>query len=889
MERLVLFKKTLMTKQGPVQIYQLISLEKLGINVTSLPFSIKILLEAMMRGMEKFPISEKDLIEVATNSNQLNEIPFMPSRVIMQDASGIPALVDLVSLRERLASDGVNPSNVNPGIPVDLVVDHSLQVDYFGSSNALKKNVNLEYSRNKERYGFLKWAEKSFKNFRVVPPSKGIIHQVNLEYLANVVQISSNDGEKVAHPESLIGTDSHTTMINALGILGWGVGGMEAESVMLGYPISMHVPKVVGVQISGYMQEGVTATDAALSITRVLRQKNVVGKFVEFVGPGIKQLSLPDRATIANMAPEYGATMGFFPVDNETLKYLELTGKTEFDVDLVERYTKEQGLFYSASNQEPIYSEVININLSEIEPSISGPKRPQDSMPLRKIKASFSGDFGESTTTADISVNQEKHELKNGSIVIAAITSCTNTSNPINMIGAGLLAKKAIQLGLTVPSYIQTTFSPGSKVVSQYLKSTGLLQYMEMLGFYHVGYGCAVCVGNSGNLNREVENAIQEHDLSAVAILSGNRNFEGRIHSLVKANYLASPPLVIAYAIAGKIDLDLETEPLGTTESGQPIYLKDIWPDSEEIKTIMEECITPELFLDTYQNVFDGDDLWKKLDYIKGPFYTWNSQSTYFKPSPFFSKKDHASPKGELKAVRALLALGDSVTTDHISPVGSILKESSAGTYLMEQGVESIDFNTYGTRRGNHEVLVRGTFAHPRLQNKLVDKIGGFTKHLPSGECLSVFDAAQRYQKEDTPLIILAGKEYGTGSARDWAAKGTYLLGVKAVIAESFERIHRSNLAMIGILPLEFLHGDSWVTLGINGEETFTLMDLDRIVRSRQTLQVMAVHSNGKQTEFPVKLRLDTQLEIELYNQGGIFQKVANEWNHKNTVDRHLR
>ncbi|MEK5442487.1 aconitate hydratase AcnA [Fredinandcohnia sp. FSL W7-1320] len=881
-----MYKKTLITKQGPVQFYDLKSLGNLGINVESLPFSIKIFLEAMMRGMKRFSVSENDLFEVATNSNQTNEIPFMPSRVIMQDASGIPALVDLVSLRERLASEGVNPSEVNPSIPVDLVVDHSLQVDHFGTTNALKKNVNLEYSRNKERYGFLKWAEKSFKNFRAVPPSNGIIHQVNLEYLAHVVQISHDNGEMIAHPEAIIGTDSHTTMINALGILGWGVGGIEAESVMLGYPISMLVPKVVGVEISGQMQEGVTATDAALSITRVLRRKNVVGKFVEFVGPGLKQLSLPDRATIANMAPEYGATMGFFPVDDETLKYLELTGKTETVLDLVERYSKEQGLFYSDSMKIPTYSEVIKINLSDIEPSISGPKRPQDTMPLRKVKASFLSDFGESITKVNISQNHVKHELKNGSIVIAAITSCTNTSNPINMIGAGLLAKKAVQLGLTVPSHIQTSFSPGSKVVTQYLKSTGLLEYMEKLGFYHVGYGCAVCVGNSGNLDEKVEKAIQENDLSTVAILSGNRNFEGRIHSLVKANYLASPPLVIAYAIAGKINIDLDTEPLGKTVSGQPVYLKDLWPNTAEIRTCIQDYINPELFLDAYQSVFDGDVLWKKLDYMEGPLYNWDPQSTYFKPSPFFSKRENASPKGNPKEFRALLALGDSITTDHISPVGSILKESAAGAYLMKHGVESTDFNTYGTRRGNHEVLVRGTFAHPRLQNRLVDKLGGFTRHLPSGECLNVFDAAQRYQHENIPLIIIAGKEYGTGSARDWAAKGTYLLGVQAVLAESFERIHRSNLAMMGILPLEFPQGRGWVTLGLSGEETFTILDLDRISTPQQTLKVMAIHSNGKQTIFPVKMRLDTQIEIELFKQGGIFQKVANEHNKKSTVDQ---
>jgi aconitate hydratase len=870
----------LSTAYGPVTINSLHTLGQSGIvNVEDLPYTTKILLETLMRNQNRLGLTQQDLIHVTSKSHSSEsvEIPIVPTRVIMQDASGVPALVDLASLRQRLLDEGIDPNQVNPVIPVDLVIDHSIQVDNFGSASAFSYNLHKEYERNQERYRFLKWAQQSFTGFRVIPPANGIIHQVNLECLTKVIQLTNLDHKRIAHPEIVIGTDSHTTMVNALGVLGWGVGGIEAEAAMLGVPISMSVPEVVGVEINGKLKEGVAATDIALTMTQFLREHHVVGKFVEFFGPSLKKLSLPDRATIANMAPEYGATCGFFPVDEETLKFLRLTGKLYEEVDLVERYCKEQGLFHHSDTRrnDKAYSEIIKFDLQKVEVSVSGPKRPQDRMPIRAVRQSFP------IPLVPIESNEfdnRSNQLEDGSIVIAAITSCTNTSNPINMISAGLLAKKAVEYGLTVPKTIQTSLAPGSKAVTAYLQKAGLLSYLEMLGFYPVGYGCAVCVGNSGNLDEEVEKAITDRDLTVAAVLSGNRNFEGRIHSLVKANYLASPPLVIAYAIAGTMNIDMECEPIGRSTSGKDIYLKDIWPSSGEIATLVDSAISSNLFRESYENVFEGDERWKGLEYDHLPIYRWDKQSTYFKKSPFFETKVDKQQPGDIHHAKVLLMLGDSITTDHISPVGHIPDDSMAGQYLMEQGVDIVHFNTYGSRRGNHEVLVRGTFAHPRLKNKLIDKIGGFTVHVPSGEEMDIYSASIRYQRENTSLIILAGKEYGTGSARDWAAKGTRLLGVKAVIAESFERIHRSNLAMMGIVPLQFMPGENCESIKLTGLETFFITGLNEPLRPLQKVRVEAMKPDGSRISFGTVLRLDTSMEIEFYLKKGVFQSILDQW-----------
>lgn len=875
-----MYQRTFNTSHGVVTIYSLQSLRE-KVKLEELPFTIKILLESLLRNQEKLGLTEEDLLQVAATQGTKKsvEIPFLPTRVIMQDASGLPALVDLASLRQRLLQEGVNPYHVNPVIPVDLVIDHSVQVDEYGTSTAFAKNLQLEYERNQERYEFLKWAQQSFAGLRVVPPANGIIHQVNLECLTKVVQLSKKDGQQVAHPEIIIGMDSHTTMVNALGVLGWGVGGMEAEAAMLGLPVSISVPEVVGVELKGRLNEGVTATDAALTITQLLRKHQVVGKFVEFFGPGLKHLSLPDRATIANMAPEYGATCGFFPVDDETLKFLRMTDKTEEEVDLVERYCKEQGLFYlpEKGGNKRAYAQLISIELPSVAPSVSGPKRPQERMPLSQVRQSFPVPL----TTAG--VDGEKAALQDGSIVIAAITSCTNTSNPFHMIGAGLLAKKAVAHGLTVAKTIQTSLTPGSKTVTAYLQKAGLLPYLEKLGFSIAGYGCAVCVGNSGKLAEDVEKVIKEKDLTVAAVLSGNRNFEGRIHALVKANYLVSPPLVIAYAIAGTMNIDMEREPLGRSAVGKAVYLQDIWPSSEEIASLVDSVISTEMFQEAYEHVFAGDKRWQGLPYEERPLFQWDERSTYLKMSPFFMAEPAKQPAGDFHQARALLFLGDSITTDHISPVGSILPESAAGRYLASKGVAPADFHSYGARRGNHEVLVRGTFAHPRLKNRLVEKTGGYTLHVPSGEVMDIYTAARSYQQEETPLIILAGKDYGMGSARDWAAKGTQLLGVKAVIAESFERIHRSNLAMVGIVPLQFLPGENAQSLNLTGWETFSIIGLNGPLHPRQKLRVEARKANGVKTSFQVILRLDTRMEIEFYRKKGIFQSILKQWEQRLT------
>ena len=881
-----MYQRVLSTGYGSIHINSLQSLEQSGlVNVFDLPYTIRILLESLMRNQNRLGLTEQDLIQVAlrTGSNEPVEIPVVPTRVIMQDASGVPALVDLVSLRQRLMEEGIDPSHVNPVIPVDLVIDHSVQVDHFGSASAFSNNLNIEYERNQERYEFLKWAQQSFTGLSVIPPATGIIHQVNLECLTKVVQLMNQDHERIAHPELIIGTDSHTTMVNALGVLGWGVGGIEAEAAMLGIPVSMSVPEVVGVEITGQLNEGVTATDIALTITQLLRKHNVVGKFVEFYGPGLKRLSLPDRATISNMAPEYGATCGFFPVDEETLKFLRMTGKRDEEVDLVERYCKEQGLFHISdpSGNRKVYSDLLMFDLQMVEASVSGPRRPQDRMPLRAVRQSFPKPFAPIESNG---MNTGSVPLKDGSIVIAAITSCTNTSNPFNMMGAGLLAKKAVEYGLTVPQTIQTSLAPGSKAVTGYLQKAGLLPYLEKLGFYHAGYGCAVCVGNSGNLDEEIEKAIQDHDLTVAAVLSGNRNFEGRIHALVKANYLASPPLVIAYAIAGTMDIDLECEPLGRSGSGKEVYLKDIWPSSEEVTRLVDSTITSDLFRDAYEDVFGGDERWKGLKYDDHPIFRWDEKSTYFKASPFFKTEIVKLQPGDIHQARVLVMVGDSITTDHISPVGQIPYKSTAGQYLVKRGVDLVNFNSYGSRRGNHEVLVRGTFAHPRLKNKLIDKAGGYTLHVPSGEVMDIYSAAMSYQRENTPLIILAGKEYGTGSARDWAAKGTYLLGVKVVIAESFERIHRSNLVMMGIVPLQFMPGENYKSFNLTGLESFSIIGLDELHSPFQNVRVEAINSDGARTSFHTIVRLDTRMEIELYLNKGVFQSILEQWEEREKV-----
>lgn len=881
-----MYQQMLSTGFGSIRINSLQSLELSGlVKVFDLPYTIRILLESLMRNQSKLGLTEQFLIQVAsrTGSNEPVEIPVVPTRVIMQDASGVPALVDLVSLRQRLMEEGIDPSHVNPVIPVDLVIDHSVQVDHFGSASAFSNNLNIEYERNQERYEFLKWAQQSFTGLSVIPPATGIIHQVNLECLTKVVQLMNQDHERIAHPELIIGTDSHTTMVNALGVLGWGVGGIEAEAAMLGIPVSMSLPEVVGVEITGQLNEGVTATDIALTMTQLLRQHNVVGKFVEFYGPGLKRLSLPDRATISNMAPEYGATCGFFPVDEETLKFLRMTGKRDEEVDLVERYCKEQGLFHISdpSGNRKVYSDLLMFDLQMVEASVSGPRRPQDRMPLRAVRQSFPKPLSPIESNG---MNTGSVPLKDGSIVIAAITSCTNTSNPFNMMGAGLLAKKAVEYGLTVPQTIQTSLAPGSKAVTGYLQKAGLLPYLEKLGFYHAGYGCAVCVGNSGNLDEEIEKAIQDHDLTVAAVLSGNRNFEGRIHALVKANYLASPPLVIAYAIAGTMDIDLECEPLGRSTSDKEVYLKDIWPSSEEITSLVDSTISSVLFRDAYEDMFGGDERWKGLKYDDHPIFRWDEKSTYFKASPFFKTEIDKLQPGDIHQARVLLMVGDSITTDHISPVGQIPYKSTAGQYLVKKGVELVNFNSYGSRRGNHEVLVRGTFAHPRLKNKLIDKAGGYTLHVPSGEEMDIYSAAMSYQRENTPLIIIAGKEYGTGSARDWAAKGTYLLGVKVVIAESFERIHRSNLVMMGIVPLQFMPGENYESFNLTGLESYSIIGLGELHSPFQNVRVEAINPDGVRTSFQTVVRLDTRMEIELYSNKGVFQRILDQWEEREKV-----
>jgi len=865
------------------EVFRLDVLERNRVGqVSGLPFSLKVLLENLLRQEDGRLVRAAD-IEALARWNPAaapqKEIAFMPARVLLQDFTGVPAVVDLAAMREAMRRMGGDPKKINPLLPAELVIDHSVQVDRFGTAGAFAFNSELEFQRNVERYAFLRWGQKAFKNFKVVPPDTGIVHQVNLEYLARVVCAETQDGQTLAFPDSLVGTDSHTTMVNSLGVFGWGVGGIEAEAAMLGQPLSMLIPEVVGFKLHGRLPEGTTATDLVLTVTEMLRKKGVVGKFVEFYGTGLSSLSLPDRATIANMAPEYGATMGFFPVDAETLEYLRFTGRDPQRVRLVEAYTKEQGLFRTDQTPDPVFSDTLELNLAEVEPTVAGPKRPQDRVALRQAKVSFRKALeGVPEKRVRVQNNGDRFELGNGSVVIAAITSCTNTSNPSLMLGAGLLAKKAVERGLTSKPWVKTSLAPGSKVVTDYLNSSGLMPYLEKLRFHLVGFGCTTCIGNSGPLPEPIGAAIKENNLVAVAVLSGNRNFEGRIHPLVRANYLASPPLVVAYALAGRMDVDLVNEPLGQDSSGKPVFLREIWPTPQEVESTVRQAVNTAMFHKEYGEVFNGDERWRSLPVPEGDLYAWEEHSTYIKHPPFFEDMPKTPPPLEdIHGARVLAMLGDSVTTDHISPAGSIPPDSPAGKYLIAQGVQPKDFNSYGSRRGNHEVMMRGTWANIRLRNLLVlGTEGGSTVHLPEREKMTIFDAAMRYRDEKTALIVLAGKEYGAGSSRDWAAKGTRLLGVRAVIAESFERIHRSNLLGMGVLPLEFLANESRETLGLTGFERYEIEGVAGL-EPRKTLRVRAPDDSGKEKSFSVVARADTPEEVTYYRHGGILQYVLRQ------------
>jgi aconitate hydratase len=868
------------TEEGPLTIYRLDRLEQQGYsNISRLPFSIKVILEAVLRQVDGFEIKAEDVEGLANwDASKIDprELPFKPARVIMQDFTGVPAVVDLAAMRSAFNRLGGDPMEINPVIPVDLVIDHSVQIDRFGSTSAISFNAEREFERNRERYEFLKWGAGAFENFRVVPPATGIVHQVNLEYLGRVLTIRNHNGTQFAYPDSLVGTDSHTTMINALGIVGWGVGGIEAEAVVLGQPIFMLTPEVVGMKLTGELPDGATATDLVLSVTQRLREFGVVGKFVEYYGPGIEQLSLPDRATISNMAPEYGATMGFFPVDNVTLRYLENTGRSPSHVSLVKRYCQEQGMFRSSESVDPVYSEYLELDMGTVEPSIAGPKRPQDKILLRDSKDVF---VKELKTNFGVTKSRGIQEINHGSVVIASITSCTNTSNPSVMIGAGLLAKKAVERGIDVKPWVKTSLAPGSRVVRNYLEAAGLIQYMEALRFHIVGYGCTTCIGNSGPLPKDVTKKVTENNLVVVAILSGNRNFEGRINPLVKANYLASPPLVVAYALAGTMDINFETDPLGKDPDGQPVYLHEIWPTQKEIADCLSSSLNPDMFKEEYGNVFDGNDTWNQVAIGDGDIFTWNPDSTYIKEPPFFSGLTSEEPDIQpIENARVLAFLGDSVTTDHISPAGVIPADSAAGQYLIRNEVSVSEFNSFGSRRGNHEVMMRGTFGNIRIRNKLLPGVeGSSTIHFPSGTQMSIYDAAMRYKTDGIPLVVIAGKEYGTGSSRDWAAKGTMLLGVKGVLAESYERIHRSNLVGMGVLPLQFKQGENAEKLGLTGIEQIFIDGLDNHLTPQQDVQVRAIRQDKTEIKFLMTVRVDTPVEVKYYHNGGILHAMLRD------------
>jgi aconitate hydratase len=859
--------------------FRLGRLEETGVaNISRLPFSTKILLENLLRYEDGRRVSAADVDYVARGVAGPNgkEISFMPARVLLQDFTGVPAVVDLAAMRDALAAMGADPGKANPLMPADLVIDHSVQVDSFGSGNAFALNALLEFQRNRERYMLLRWGQTAFHNFRVVPPDTGIVHQVNLEYLASVVFRANGQ----AYPDTVVGTDSHTTMVNGLGVLGWGVGGIEAEACMLGQPISMLLPPVVGFKLHGKLPEGCTATDLVLTITQMLRKKGVVGKFVEFYGTGLSALSLADRATVANMAPEYGATMGFFPVDQETLAYLQFTNRDPELVALVEAYTREQGLFRTDATPDPLYSDSLELDLSTVTPSMAGPKRPQDRVELPAVRKNFHDAFPGSKSPSPVEIDGVSANLENGAVVIAAITSCTNTSNPSVMLAAGLVAKKAVERGLKVKPWVKTSLAPGSKVVMDYYKEAGLIPYLEALNFHLVGFGCTTCIGNSGPLPEPVAEAVQKSNLVVAAVLSGNRNFEGRINPLVKANYLASPPLVVAYALAGSMDVDLANDPVGHDPSGTPVYLREIWPSNEEVQATVRTAINKGMFEHEYAHAFDGDENWRTMPVPTGGTFQWDAQSTYIKKPPYFEHMvDPATSITDLAGMRVLAMLGDSVTTDHISPAGSIPKDSPAGRYLISLGVEPKDFNSYGARRGNHEVMVRGTLANIRLRNQLAPGTeGGVTVHLPDGEQMFIYDASVIYQREDVPLLILAGKEYGSGSSRDWAAKGVLLLGVRAVIAESFERIHRTNLVGMGVLPMQFQAGQNAASLKLTGKETYHIEGIPAALNGGgRTAQVRAVANDGGETSFTVDVRVDTPQEVEYYRNGGILPYVLRQ------------
>ena len=902
------FVKTVETGGQKVRIFDINRLEATGVaNIGRLPFSIKILVENLLRKLDGKVVTEADLIKVARWERPGEvpvEIPYHPARVLMQDFTGVPAVVDLAAMRDAMKALGGDPKKINPLVPVDLVVDHSVQVDYFGTGSCRERNVAKEYERNSERYSLLKWAQKSFANFRVVPPRSGICHQVNLEHLSQVFITEKRNGQTLAYPDTLVGLDSHTTMINGIGVMGWGVGGIEAEAVMLGQPYYMSIPEVIGVRLSGALRPGITATDLVLHITKLLREYRVVEKFVEFFGPGLKALSAPDRATVSNMSPEYGATIGFFPVDEKTVSYLMMTNR-EAAADIVEACTKEMGLFFEG-DETPEYTDIVDFDLSSVTPSVAGPARPQDRIELEGLKDSFAniigcvyerdmdmGDFstfidesGCETQRArrcvpvnprlfDVSINNRLEQIGDGSVVIAAITSCTNTSNPSVLIGAALLAKNAVKRGLKLPAYVKTSLAPGSKVVLRYLEDAGLMPYLEALGFHTAGFGCTTCIGNSGPLNPEIEKVIEENDLNVAAVLSGNRNFEARIHQRVKSNFLASPVLVVAFALAGRIDTDLKAEPVGSDPNGEPVYLDEIWPKAEEIDHLVKEHLKQTFFKEEYGRIFNGDDLWQNLEVTESTTYQWVEGSTYIKRPPYFEGFSRAVPESsDLAGIKALAVLGDTVTTDHISPAGAIPESYPAGAYLVASGVAPEDFNSYGSRRGNHEVMMRGTFGNIRIKNRMVDpKEGGFTKMDPEDKVRYIYDAALTYAETGTPLLILGGREYGTGSSRDWAAKGPRLLGVRAVIAQSFERIHRSNLVGMGVLPLMFLDQDSYESLGLNGFETFSISGSEGM-KPRKRLDVVAEKSDGTQIRFEVLTRLDTEVEVSYFSHGGILPFV---------------
>jgi aconitate hydratase len=889
-------RQRLTTAAGELTFYSLPALEQRGLSgVGRLPFSIKILLEALLRQVDGREITEADVEALAAwkpHAGPRAEVPFKPARVIMQDFTGVPALVDLAAMRSALHRLGGDPARINPQVPVDLVIDHSVQVDFFASPEALQRNADMELQRNRERYEFLRWGQQAFANFRVVPPATGIVHQVNLEYLAQVVMVRPGADGAEAFPDTLVGTDSHTTMINGLGVLGWGVGGIEAEAAMLGQALVMPAPEVVGYRLSGELPEGTTATDLVLTVTERLRKHGVVAKFVEFFGPGLASLSLPDRATISNMCPEFGATAALFPVDEETLRYLRLTGRQPSLIERVERYCKAQGLYRSAEAPDPEYSEVLELDLGSVETSVAGPKRPQDRIPLSQVDTVFrrtlhdpvaQGGFGlpeaALSRTARVSANGSSAEIGHGAVVIAAITSCTNTSNPSVMIGAGLLARNAVQRGLQVKPYVKTSMAPGSRVVTEYLQQAGLLEPLAALGFNVVGYGCTTCIGNSGPLPGEVVKAISEGELVAAAVLSGNRNFEGRINPNVRASFLASPPLVVAFALAGTTAIDLSRDPLGHTPEGKPVYLRDIWPSQQDIRAAVERSVQPAMFSRRYADVFSGNPVWNALPVSGEEIYAWSPDSTYIQEPPFFQDlTTEPPPLEDVIGARALVVLGDSVTTDHISPAGAIPAAGPAGRYLIERGVQPRDFNSFGSRRGNDQVMTRGTFGNIRLKNLLLPGVeGGETLHLPEGERTSIYEAALRYEQEGVPLIVLAGKEYGAGSSRDWAAKGTRLLGVRAVIARSFERIHRSNLIGMGVLPLEFMPGEDMPALGLSGHERFSLVGLSQALQPGSQLAVRAEPGDGPATEFQARVRIDTPIELDYYRHGGILHMVLRQ------------